>query len=201
MILLILINQIITNREPLRPFKDKYLNPNNPYSQIDRTYYQGKFSESSSLYEKELQRAFTDDQKFRVYTGIGWSYIGIGRFLEASDYFEKASVLSKTPEQQLEIKLGLAFVWFFSRKFDRAIQNIELAKTIYVTDKEGLAELYFLEAAIYWESGDRINAEKKFNEVFNNYPNTLWGQKSLLALARAYLQAGEQDKAIEYLNK
>ncbi|MEO0202184.1 MAG: tetratricopeptide repeat protein [candidate division WOR-3 bacterium] len=201
MISIILISQIITNKEPLRPFKEKYLNPNNPYSQIDRLYYQAKFVESASLYEKELQRAYTDDQKFRVYTGIAWSYIGIGRFLEASDYLERASVLSKTAEQQLEIKLGLAFVWFFSKKFDRALQNIELSKSIYITNKEGLAELYFLESAIYWESGDRTNAEKKFNEVFNNYPNTLWGQKSLLVLAKAYLQANEQEKAIEYLNK
>ncbi len=199
--LLFIIVQILTNREPLRPFKDIYLNPNNPYSQIDRIYYQGRFSESASLYEKEIQRAYTDEQKFRVLAGIAWSYIGINRFLEASDYFERASVLAKQPEQQLEIKLGLAFVWFFYKKLDRSIQNIELAKNIYVTNKEGLAELYFLEAAVYWESGDRTKAEQKFNQVFNNYPNTLWGQKSLLTLARAYLQAGEQDKAVEYLNK
>lgn len=201
MTFLFLTSQIITNREPLRPFKENYLNPNNPYSQIDRLYYQGRFSEASNLYEKELQRAYTDEQKFRVLSGIAWSYIGINRFLEAGDFFEKASVLAKTPEQQLEIKIGLAFVWFFHRKFDRAIQNIELAKSLYITNKEGLAELNFLEGAIYWESGDRTKAEQKFNEVFNNYPNTRWGQKSFLVLARAYLQSGEQEKAIEYLNK
>jgi FimV-like protein len=201
MLSLFLINQIITNKEPLRPFKENYLNPNNPYSQIDRLYYQGKFSDASNLYEKELQRAYTDEQRFRVLSGIAWSYIGINRFLEASDYFEKASVLAKTPEQQLEIKIGLAFVWFFHKKFDRAIQNIELAKSLYITNKEGLAQLNFLEAAVYWESGDRAKAEQKFNEVFNNYPNTIWGQKSFLVLARAYLQSGEQEKAIEYLNK
>ncbi|MCS7245031.1 MAG: tetratricopeptide repeat protein [candidate division WOR-3 bacterium] len=199
--ILIFTLQIITNKEPLRPFKDTYVNPNNPYVQIDKLYYQGKFSESASLYEKELPRAYTDEQKFRTLSGLAWSYIGIGRFLEAADYFERASVLAKQPNQQLEIKLGVSFVWLFSRRFDRALQNVELAKSIYITDKEGLAQLHFLEACIFWESGNRNRAEQKFNEVFNNYPNTLWGQKSLLVLAKAYIQSGEQQKGIEYLNK
>ena len=191
---------LVNYREPVRPYKDRYLSANNPYVQIDRLYYQGKFSEAASMYEREIARAFTDRQKILAYHGLAWSYIGLGRFLEAIDYFERASVLVRNPDESLENKLGIAFARYFRGDYQKALQVLQLARMYQTAPADGRAALEFLEAAIYWELGDRRKAEERILDAFRKFPGTFYAQKGLLALARAYMESGAYDKAVEYLD-
>ncbi len=197
----VILSSLITNKIPLRPYKERHLSPNNPYQHVDRIYYQGDFRKSSSMYENILPQAYTDNQKIRAYHGIAWSYIGIGRFLEAQDYFEKASVLVRLADDVLENKLGIAFVRYFRKDFNRALQNIELAKAHVSAGADGLSALMVLEGAIYWETGDKLKAKQLVEQAYNKYPNTYWGQLGLLLLANAFISEGNFEEGEMYLKK
>ncbi len=195
----LIVASLVSYREPIRPYKEKYLSANNPYVQIDRLYYQGKFSESASMYEREMAKAYTDRQKILTFHGYAWSIIGLGRFLEAIDYFERASVLVREPDDALENKLGIAFARYFRGDYQKALQVIALARMYEGAGADGKAALEFLEAAVYWELGDRRKAEERIKDAFRKYPRTYYAQKGLLALANAYMASGAYDKAVEYL--
>ncbi len=195
----LIVASLVSYREPIRPYKEKYLSANNPYVQIDRLYYQGKFSESASMYEREMAKAYTDRQKILTFHGYAWSIMGLGRFLEAIDYFERASVLVREPDDALENKLGIAFARYFRGDYQKALQVIALARMYEGAGTDGRAALEFLEAAIYWELGDRRKAEERIKDAFRKYPKTYYAQKGLLALANAYMASGAYDKAVEYL--
>ncbi len=195
----LIVASLVSYREPIRPYKEKYLSANNPYVQIDRLYYQGKFSESASMYEREMAKAYTDRQKILTFHGYAWSIIGLGRFLEAIDYFERASVLVREPDDALENKLGIAFARYFRGDYQKALQVIALARMYEGAGADGKAALEFLEAAIYWELGDRRKAEERIKDAFRKYPRTYYAQRGLLALAGAYMASGAPEKAIEYL--
>ena len=148
---------------------------------------QKKYIEAKNLLEKFLQNS---SDHFDGNFNLAGCYHEMGDLENAITYYKKCTVIDPSNTESFK---RLAMCYRFNRKYEKAINNLNISLKIQKT-KESILLL----GNIYKESGNFAKAQELFEEVINSYVDDFEGK---LALANLEIDKGNLVIAKNLLQK
>ena len=140
-----------------------------------------KYIEAKCLFEKFLQNS---SDHFDGNFNLAGCYHEMGDLENAITYYEKCTVIDPSNAESFK---RLAMCYRFNRKYEKAINNLDISLEIQKT-KESILLL----GNIYKESGNFVKAQELFEEIISTYLDDFEGK---LALANLEIDKGNLDIA------
>ncbi len=177
----------------------KYRDFNTAWSLYYSQDYISAISKFKELAEK-LDKGTLDieeEDKWKIYSGLGWSYLKIKDYDKALKSFEKVLLLS--PEN-MYAKKGIALIYYYKGDNLNAIKEMEKYIEKYGEDSE--VRLYL--GLAYLNIDDPINAKPNLEKVISVDPSN---KEALEGLVKCYHLLGDKEKediykkALENLKK
>jgi signal transduction histidine kinase len=177
--------------------------------------YRGILFNKAKLYEKAYNSLMTADSIFLqinfkpdltlLYSNLGKAAFNLKKYNEALLYYglwRKYAVMYQKWDEQIEAIKSLALTYRITKDYNSAIQyDLELVNhTKRINSKEYPHALLLL-AEDYYSAGDYKTAKKTYNLVLQNNPGNKDLIRSYLQLTEIAMKNGDEDKAVEYLNK
>jgi serine/threonine protein kinase/Tfp pilus assembly protein PilF len=168
------------------------LNPNAMYAHMWYGIYLGKIGQMDKAFI-ELARAYElDPLNIVVNYGMGAGNAWARRYDEAKKAFEKTLSMD---QNFVPAYVGLATVYFLQSRYQKALQELDKAWGL---SKGSNPNLVSLRGMIHAKSGNRIEAEKALEELFD-----LSQQRHVSShlFASLYMALGQKDQAFDWLEK
>lgn len=156
---------------------------------------EGKLEESIDWFKKALSEkqwlAEDIDTDIRYY--LAQDYIYVGDYENAAKQYEKLSNSNGNYERTIESQsISKALVSYSKGEYEAALTDLLEAAD------NGYTELYAFVGSCYGMTGDYDNMKIYFDKYLENYEENTFIDSQF---ASAYINKGEYDKALEYVNK
>ncbi len=156
-------------------------------------YYAGDYSAAMKRFESIAQSGMKDvseSDRWRVYSGLGWSALKLEKFSDAEQAFRKVLELSENNYYGL---FGLAQCFYRSEDLSNALKYVDLT----LEQNAEAADLWTLKGWILLDSGKRSKAAAAFRKAQSIQPENA---DVFAGLGWIALQSGKKQDAKDYFN-
>jgi tetratricopeptide (TPR) repeat protein len=168
------------------------LNPNSMYAHMWYGIYLGKMGQIEKAFEEHARAYELDPLNIVVNYGNGAGNVWARRYDEAKKAFEKTLSMD---QNFVPAYVGLANVYLLESRYQNALQELDKAWEL---SKGSSPDLVSLSGIIHAKSGNRIEAEKALEELFDLSQRR---HVSSHLFASLYMALGQKDQAFEWLDK
>jgi Tfp pilus assembly protein PilF len=168
------------------------LNPNSMYAHLWYGIYLGKKGQLDKAFIEQARAYELDPLNIVVNYGMGAGNVWARRYDEAKKAFEKTLSMD---QNFVPAYVGLAGIYLLQSKYEEALEELDKAWEL---SKGSSPDLVTLRGMIHAKSGNRIEAEKALEELFD-----LSQQRHVSShiFASLYMALGQNDQAFDWLDK
>jgi len=150
--------------------------------------YNGEAAKAIIEFKEVLKdKLFPPEERWRVHSGLGWSYYGLKKYSDAASEFKE---VLKDQKDNSDAMKGLGFSYYYDGKYDNAIA--EITRSLKILPNQMDAENVL--AWSYLKKGDDNKAIDGFKKILNINPYLV---DPHYGLAVAYYKKGEKSSAKE----